>query len=46
MKPWIILGGGKWFKYIKPEAPCWKGELHILKLVFGWERKHDTINLQ
>lgn len=37
IRPWLFFGGGSWWKYIKPEPPCWKGEIHLLGLIFGWE---------
>jgi hypothetical protein len=25
------------WRWIKPEAPCWKGEVHLGRLVIGWQ---------
>jgi hypothetical protein len=33
---WLMLGPGgiRQFRYVKAEAPCWKGEVNVP--LFGW----------
>lgn len=43
MKLWLMLIGEKGtLRYVKAEAPCWKGEIVIPFfgdcIVFGWQR--------
>lgn len=36
------------FSYIKPETPCWKGEINLplwkRSLVIGWQNKYGRAN--
>lgn len=37
---WWVMNAGLWcwFRWIKAEPPCMKGELHIGYVVIGWQR--------
>lgn len=28
------------FRFVRAEAPCWKGELQIGRLIFVWAKRH------
>jgi hypothetical protein len=37
---WLMnVDGFRWWRWIRADGPCWKGELQIGRVVFGWERE-------
>lgn len=45
MKHWWLMNvDGPWrLRYVRAERPCWKGEVQIGRLVFGWHRRDQEV---
>jgi hypothetical protein len=39
---WVMWIDGSRWRLVRAEAPCWKGELQIGRLVIGWEAKESA----
>lgn len=36
---WLMWIAGSRWRFVRAEAPCWKGELQCGRLVIGWQRQ-------
>jgi hypothetical protein len=39
VRRWFFVAQTWHLRYIPAEAPCWKGEVQIGRLVWGWEKE-------
>jgi hypothetical protein len=42
---WLLWIDSSAWRYVKAEAPCWKGEIQAGRLVIGWQRRREQFML-